>query len=305
MKPIAPLSIDFSTLNTFIMVYELRSFSAAASKLQCNQSSISYAIDRMRKVFNDALFIRQGNSITPTLRCDELAVSLKTILKNYQQLIAEDDFEPSKAHANITFSCSHYEQSVFLSRFIKRLGLKAPGIKVKVIHSGISGLTKLKQADCEFLLSPMQLDAGDLHQKTLWNDHYVCAMDRSHILGNQQLTLKDLAQASYVAVTYDGYWQPFYQQKLNELGIALNASIELPSLSSLEVTLLDSPYISLVAAKFASSFGPNIKTLEAPVSVSFDNYLYWGARTHNDPMHPWLRHEISEFARELFSSEAG
>jgi len=301
MKTINPLSIDFSTLNILIIVYELKSFSTASLKLQCNQSTISYAIDRLRKVFNDPLFIRQGNQITATLRCHELVKELCPIIEKYQQLSVTEQFEPSGAAGEVIFACSFYEQSVFLTQLIKQLHQLAPAIKVKVIHSGTRGLDKLKQADCGFLLSPMRLDASELYKKTLWTDYYVCAMDDGNPLAQKTITLADLSSANHVMVTYDGYWQPIYQQKLLELGVTLNSSIELASLSALETTLRDTQLISLTSAKFASGFSSHIKVADAPVTVSFDNHLYWTTRTHNDPMHRWMRHLITVASKRHFA----
>lgn len=299
MPNIDPLSIDFATLNTFIVVYELKSFSLAATKLQCNQSTISYTINRLRKVFNDPLFVRQGNSISPTLRCDELAIQLAALLKHYQQLIIAEQFNPANAQGNITFCCSYYEQSVFLTQFIKDLQLKAPGIKIKIIHSGTNALSKLKQGDCDLLISPMILEAGDLHQRKLWEDYYVCAMDHLNPLSTKTLTLDDLNQAPCAIVTYDGYWQPFYLQKLQAAGVSLNNQIELASLSHLEMTLRDSTLISLTSARLASHFSAQISSLTVPVSVTFDSHLYWSTRTHNDPMQQWLRAAIYQAAKQL------
>ncbi|EPJ45489.1 MAG: hypothetical protein OFPI_36650 [Osedax symbiont Rs2] len=301
MKTANPLSIDFSTLNIFIIVYELKSFSAASLKLQCNQSTISYAIDRLRKVFNDPLFIRQGNQITPTLRCHELVKELSPIVTKYQQLSVTEQFDPSNAVGDVTIACSFYEQSVFLNIFIKELHKSSPGIKVKIIRSGTQGLLKLKQVDCDFLFSPMRLDASELYKKTLWSDYYVCAMDHKNPLAKKALTLTDLSSAKHVLVTYDGYWQPIYQQKLFELGVTLNSSVELASLSALEMTLSDTQLISLTSAKFASGFDRQIKVVDAPVTISFDNHLYWTTRTHNDPMHRWLRQLITVLCSQHFS----
>lgn len=299
MKKIDPLSLDFVTINTFLVVFELQSFSAAASKLQCNQSTISYTIKRLRKVFDDPLFVRQGNCIVATARCTELAAQLSPLIDRYQQLIKKESFDPLHALGTVTFCCSFYEQSVFLAKFIKDLRLKAPGIKVKIIHSGTNGLSKLKQSDCDFLISPMQLEAGDLHKKTLWSDYYVCAMDYLNPLAFKEITLQDLNKAACAMVTYDGYWQPLYLQKLQAAGVSLNSQIELPSLSALEMSLRDTSLISLTSARFANSFSDNITAVKAPISVEFKSHLYWSARTHNDPMQHWIRTQIYALTEQL------
>ena len=64
--------IDIGILRTLVLVYDLQSFSAAAKRLDVNQSTISYAIERLRGAFGDPLFVRNGNGVTATERCAAL-----------------------------------------------------------------------------------------------------------------------------------------------------------------------------------------------------------------------------------------
>lgn len=61
--------VDIGTLRTLVLVYDLQSFSAAAKRLDVNQSTISYAIERLRGALHDPLFVRSGNGVTATERC--------------------------------------------------------------------------------------------------------------------------------------------------------------------------------------------------------------------------------------------
>ncbi len=67
-----PFTLDFAALRCFRMVHALGSFSLAAESLGLSQSSVSYTIARLRDVFEDPLFVRQGGGIVPTDRCVEI-----------------------------------------------------------------------------------------------------------------------------------------------------------------------------------------------------------------------------------------
>src|SRR5690349_19759651 len=64
--------VDIGALRTLVLVYDLRSFSAAAERLNVNQSTISYTVERLRVAFQDPLFVRQGNGVTATEHCAAL-----------------------------------------------------------------------------------------------------------------------------------------------------------------------------------------------------------------------------------------
>ena len=57
------LNIDFAALRTLSEVKARGSFTGAAEALNLNQSTISYTMERLRRAFNDPLFVRQGGSI--------------------------------------------------------------------------------------------------------------------------------------------------------------------------------------------------------------------------------------------------
>ena len=64
-----PYKIDFFALRVLSMVFELKSFSAAADALGVNQSVVSYAVNRMRDVFDDPLFSFSSNSKSSGSMC--------------------------------------------------------------------------------------------------------------------------------------------------------------------------------------------------------------------------------------------
>jgi DNA-binding transcriptional LysR family regulator len=58
MSKINYLSLDGSTLRTFITVLEEESVSKAAIRLKVTQSAVSHTLDKLRSVFEDPLFVR-------------------------------------------------------------------------------------------------------------------------------------------------------------------------------------------------------------------------------------------------------
>ena len=95
-------SIDFAALNVLKLVHDNQSFSVAADKLSTNQSTISYTIERLRKAFEDPLFVRRHGGVVPTDRCREIVVGANAILDRYRSLIEPTRFEPSEAEAAMT-----------------------------------------------------------------------------------------------------------------------------------------------------------------------------------------------------------
>ena len=49
---------DLNQLRTFVVLYELRSVTAAADRLHVTQPTVSYTLRRLRERFSDELFRR-------------------------------------------------------------------------------------------------------------------------------------------------------------------------------------------------------------------------------------------------------
>ena len=88
--------VDIGALRTLVLVYDLRSFSAAAERLNVNQSTISYTVERLRSAFQDPLFVRQGNGVTATERANRGASLARGIRSVGRKGHGDDFVQPSR-----------------------------------------------------------------------------------------------------------------------------------------------------------------------------------------------------------------
>lgn len=64
--------IDLNLIRTFVTLYEAGSVTLAAERLFVTQPSVSYALARLRELFDDALFTRTRDGIQPTFVAEQL-----------------------------------------------------------------------------------------------------------------------------------------------------------------------------------------------------------------------------------------
>ena len=65
-------SVDLNLLPIFEAAYEERSLSRAADRLALSQPAVSHAMNRLRTLFNDELFIRRSRGVQPTPVADRI-----------------------------------------------------------------------------------------------------------------------------------------------------------------------------------------------------------------------------------------
>ena len=58
---------DLNLIRIFVAVFEERSATAAARRLELTQSAISSSLRKLREMYQDSLFVRTGRGLEPTL----------------------------------------------------------------------------------------------------------------------------------------------------------------------------------------------------------------------------------------------
>ncbi|MGB7803320.1 LysR family transcriptional regulator [Buttiauxella sp.] len=74
-------SFNLNLLTTFCLIYSTRSITEVSEILEVTPPSISHSLRKLRLHFEDPLFIRHGNTITPTVFSDDLYTQLKQSLE--------------------------------------------------------------------------------------------------------------------------------------------------------------------------------------------------------------------------------
>jgi DNA-binding transcriptional LysR family regulator len=302
MKRPDPLSLDFAALRTLHLVFRLGSFSAAAEALDVNQSTISYTIDRLRKVFHDPLFVRQGGGVAATDRCREIVEAAGQMLDEFEALAAPARFDPAASRDSVTISCNYYERVTLIPALVKALRRAAPGMRLNLITAFTAGKQHLKNGEADLLIGPVKIEESGFYRRPLLKDHYVCVMDPPNPLAGAALDLDAFADASHAVVTYGGNWRSQYLVELEALGRGINQVLGVPSPSDLPNMLAGTDLISTVPSRVAASFGAALHVAPCPLPAPFEIDLCWTARTHHSAMQKWLRELIADTAATLYAA---
>ncbi len=298
MSRIDPLAIDFNALKTLVLVYDTGSFSAAAERLDVNQSTVSYTVERLRKSFQDPLFVRQGAGIAATDRCAEIVSEVRAMIESFQALAEPRSFEPAEAAGTVSISCNYYERLVILPLLMRLLRKKAPGLKVNVQQAFGSGGQHLKQGESDFLIGPIRFNDSGLYKRSLLTDHYVCIMDPENPLAASALQRDVYLSASHAVVTYGGTWKSNYLLELEAQGLSLNQVLGVPSPADLGQILKGTDLIATLPSRMAGKLS-DVIVCASPFPAPFAIDLVWTSRTHHSPMHGWVRQQIAQIASAI------
>ncbi|HTI67673.1 MAG TPA: LysR family transcriptional regulator [Caulobacteraceae bacterium] len=291
MEKIDVRKTDFHALLVLITVHRLGSLTLAANELGQNQSTISYTVGRLRKVFADELFVRIGHGVVPTVRCEEVVESAKALLADFEGLIAMRDFNPALATAadRFTVSCNFYERTLILPGITRRMQQEAPLARISVQNASVRGHAQLIGGECDLLLSPVRENSQNVYRRKLLEDHYMCFVDSGSVFARGGLDLDAYVRARHVVVLYESSWRPFYMTTLEEMGIETTPAVTLPSFGAIDRIMADTDLVLTAPSGLAAVFGDRCVAVEAPFRCAISIYMYWSGRTHGSASHAWLR----------------
>lgn len=124
---------DLNQLRTFVVLYELRSVTAAAERLHVTQPTVSYTLGRLRERFGDELFRREGHVMVPTSKATQLFGPLQEALAQIDATVSDpDEFNPAQFHGELSLALTSIGEQTFLPPIMAALAREAADVHLQV-----------------------------------------------------------------------------------------------------------------------------------------------------------------------------
>ena len=126
-------------LNLFVVleaVYREGNLTRAAHQLNLTQPAISHSLRRLRELFHDPLFIRQGAKMVPTPFTRTIIGQVRQALQIFEvNLYEHRQFDPVHTRRNFYLGLRDSSEAIVLPSLAKRLQEAAPGISVASVRA--------------------------------------------------------------------------------------------------------------------------------------------------------------------------
>ncbi|HEX2544778.1 MAG TPA: LysR family transcriptional regulator [Ramlibacter sp.] len=292
--------LDLNLLVAFDAILDTRSVTAAAARLDISQSSMSYGLAKLRKVFDDPLFVRTATGLQPTPRAMQLADPVRRALEIVQgQILKQADFDPLKSTRTFTLSMSDVAGLHFLPGILKFLAQEAPGVNLKTVAVSRNHLEDAMAAgelDLVIGFFPDLRKAG-FYQQSLFHHGYVCVARTDHPRIGSELTLKQYVAESHVVVRHGGRTYEVIERFLEKKGIVRRVVLETPHSTSVPFIIASSDLIAVLPVGMAQAFTefPGLKIVSLPFALPTANIKqHWHERFQHDQENMWLRQRIAQ-----------
>jgi DNA-binding transcriptional LysR family regulator len=292
--------LDLNLLLILHALFEERSVTAVARRLQISQPTVSLSLSKLRDFFRDELFVRQDGKMQPTPFVEAIYESVRRIIETVdKEILREHDFDPLMTERTFSLSMSDLGELVFLPKILEALRVAAPRACVRCLSMPPVELQAAMAdgaVDIALGYFPDLVGAG-FYQQKLFEHAFTCLVRRDHPTIDHDMTLEHFLAADHAVVTPEGRSQEIFERRMSELNLERRIALRSPHLTTVPLLVATSDLITVVPralgrlyARFAS-----LKLVDPPISIPpIEIKQFWHRRVHNDPGVVWLRKLVAQ-----------
>lgn len=286
---------DLNLLVALHILMEEKSVSRAAARLNLSQSAMSRVLGRLRELFDDPLFVRQGIGLVPTPKAVELQKSLKAPLESMRDILSPQAFDPKSCHQKFYIATTDYAMQTILPYALPRIYSEAPNIKLEFqplhhpqIHCQLTTYS-------DFAICRPAGFENDLNQQMLGKVGVFCLLSKNHPLAKEPLSLETYLQSPHAMIAISDGVKDLLDKAIGDAkkpNIILRAYHLEAALAIVDKLEDEQQLIITVPADLAYLVAKkhNLVVKALPFEFNaFDYALIWHQRVENHAPHLWLK----------------
>lgn len=295
-------TFDLNLLTVFEAVLRERNVTKAGARLGLSQPAMSHALNRLRWMLKDQLFIRTPDGMVPTPRAEQLADPVRRALGELQSALDPEEFIPAQAERRFAIALNNYAAVVLARPITAGCAALAPNVRVSLRPSGTLNLPELlDRGELDIAIAALDPPADRFAAHVLVEDRYVVVMRRGHPVAQKKLGLKTFAALPHLVISSSGEDLGFVDAALAAAGYARSIALEAPYLSAGAI-LVQSDMVAVLGAQMAQEFrrAYAIELRDLPFkSPPLRSVMLWHKRFNDQAAHRWLRELTVSVAAHL------
>ncbi|HEY4373864.1 MAG TPA: LysR family transcriptional regulator [Burkholderiales bacterium] len=307
--PMELKDVDLNLLLVFNDLLKEHAVSRVARNLGMSQPGVSNALNRLRRLLGDDLFLRTGRGMEPTPFAQRLAEPVAHALALiHDSLNTQMPFEPATATRNFTIAMTDIGEIDFLPRMMDEMNRQAPYVTVSTVRKSSENLREeLETGQVDLAVGYIPDLKTGIFQRRLAVSQYVCLFRRGHPLDKERISREEFAAAQHLAVVFAGTGHILADQELERAGVRRNIRLRVPHFAAVGQILHETDMIATMPKRLVmrliSPF--DLAWVALPYKLSqIPLNLFWSAKYQHDPANRWLRTLMFDTCHEPSSRAA-
>ncbi len=289
--------IDLNLFTVLDAIYSEGSVTRAGVKLNLTQSTISHALARLRELFDDPLFVRQGQGMVPTPLTRSVIEPVRRALRGFEATLnGTGQFDAGTAQRRFTIGLRDTLETTVLPPLMQHVAQAAPHIDIATVRASRRTLEAALAAGALDAAVDVLLPLSEhVRRRRVAGERMVVLARHNHPVLDQGLDLETYLRQQHILVTSRRRGIGFEDQELSRLGLHRRVRLRcqhyfaacwVVSRSDLLLTMSER-HARIVNGQFGNAILP--MPLDTP---SQDFYLYWHEGVDTDPANRWLRERL-------------
>jgi len=288
--------IDLNLFAVFDAIYSEGGVTRAAEKLNLTQPAISHALGRLRDMFGDPLFQRQGQRLVPTTVARNIVEPVRRALRSLEATLHETShFDPASTVRHFTIGMRDILEATVLPQLVARIAA-SPGIALsshrfdrRALESGLAAGTIDVAMD---ILLPVS-DA--VRRLEIEADRLVVMARHDHPEVGETLDLATYLDQDHVHVTSRRRGPGIEDVELARRGLKRRTRLRCQHYFAACRVVAESDLLLTMPERYARVLNRHFGNQILPLPLenqSMNLFLYWHETVDTDPANRWLRAQM-------------
>ncbi|SHO58555.1 transcriptional regulator LeuO [Vibrio quintilis] len=296
--------VDLNLLTVFDAVMQEQNITRAAHNLGMSQPAVSNAVARLKVMFNDELFMRQGRGIQPTQRARQLFGPVRQALQLIRNELPNSIFVPESSTRQFNLAICSPNDVRFAPKVFSMIHEQAPHVQLHMEADFNQQLTqRLRYQEVDFVIDYSRFEEAGFSSAELFQDELVVVAAKSHPRIQGSLTMEQILSEHHAKLSQAHGISSFSEQAYRD--IECHSHYEGTSLSNVLYVVSQSELIT-IAPRWLVDISLNREQLQA-ITLPYEHrlvkgYLSWHESSEKDKGHSWLREQLMMLCREMTSA---
>jgi DNA-binding transcriptional LysR family regulator len=296
--------LDFSLLLIFDKLLRHERTTIVADRLGLSQSTISHALTRLRDLFDDPLFLRRPNGLTPTRRALELAPKVRDLMRLAQDIVAGAAvFEPATSDREFRLAANDLVVTLFGPQLLAKLASEAPATRLTTLFAvGKAALNALQRDEINLAIGHFYQVSDEFETEILLQESFSVVARHGHPRIAEALDLSGYLDLDHLLVSFSGKLTGIVDEALARKAVTRRVRASVPMFLTALASVARSDLIATVPARLARQFGPafGLRVLDPPLEIdSFPISIVRHISAQGDHGLSWLAKCVREVSATL------
>ncbi|WP_413803664.1 LysR family transcriptional regulator [Streptomyces iranensis] len=285
-----------------------QSVTRAAARLHTSPAAMSRTLARLRRILQDPLLVRAGQTMVPTPRAQALREEAATVVRGLGALLGPGaSVDPAGLRSTFTLQAADLVGAALAPGLLRLARREAPGVSFRVRAEELEAGPALRDGRIDLEIGSIDHVDPETRIEELVSLRMVAAVRPGHPLTEGPLTPARLAAAQHIVVSRRGRFTGPLDTALAELHLDRRVSVVLPSHLAAMTLAARSDLVCLVPAAHpgaapsplthdANALGLHL--LDIPLALPpLTIGMAWHPRHTADGAHRWLRDTVRRTLR--------